>query len=194
MKINLFTTLVYVAFLCNAYAQVQSTPSGDPYRLIIYVDQPGAGGDRDPYEVLSLHPLNVDVGHSWWKFKVDASKLSLISSDLQPFANQPVGYYPAHGVGFFQTTDDGKLKMPDTAHSPEVHKTYALTKEQIEAGLTYTKNLHDTPGTYDLNSHNCTDATIQAGIAAGQNIPATHGTWPNGGGCNPGDLGEDLRQ
>lgn len=27
----------------------------------------------------------------------------------------------------------------------------------------------------------------------GLNIPNTHGQWPNGGGSNPGDLGEDVR-
>ena len=49
------------------------------------------------------------------------------------------------------------------------------------------------PGTYDLNTNNCTDAAIGAGAAVGISVPDTQGTWPFGGGSNPGDLGEDLR-
>jgi hypothetical protein len=42
-------------------------------KFIIYVDQPGAGGDRDPYELGfsgegKKVDLDVDVGHAFWAF------------------------------------------------------------------------------------------------------------------------------
>jgi hypothetical protein len=42
-------------------------------KFIIYVDQPGAGGDRDPYELGfsgegKKVDLDVDVGHTFWAF------------------------------------------------------------------------------------------------------------------------------
>ena len=46
---------------------------------------------------------------------------------------------------------------------------------------------------YDLNSNNCSSFAIRALRSAGINLPFTMGTWPNGGGYNPGDLGEDIR-
>ena len=42
-------------------------------------------------------------------------------------------------------------------------------------------------------SNNCTDAALGAAAAAGVSINATTGIWQGGGGHNPGDLGEDLR-
>jgi hypothetical protein len=47
---------------------------------------------------------------------------------------------------------------------------------------------------YNLNSANCTDFVIQVlQTGAGITLPDTQGNWPMGGGSNPGDFGEDLR-
>ena len=46
---------------------------------------------------------------------------------------------------------------------------------------------------YHLDDYNCTDFAIQVVNSIGLNVPTTSGTWSNGGGRNPGDLGEDLR-
>lgn len=161
-------------------------------QFIIYVDQPGAGGDRDTYEVISWLTMEVDVGHTWWEFRV--LDKNIVPVDLQDFVNVPVGYYPSIGVSpFGSPSAQGILMMPDTNHSPDVTQNYYITFEELMKGLSYTKDLENSPGVYDLNTNNCTDAAIQAGRIAGQNIPGTQGVWPNGGGSNPGDLGEDLR-
>jgi hypothetical protein len=48
-------------------------------------------------------------------------------------------------------------------------------------------------GQYDLNNYNCTDAALQAFNAIGIHFPDTQGYWYVGGGTNPSDLAEDLR-
>jgi hypothetical protein len=47
---------------------------------------------------------------------------------------------------------------------------------------------------YDLNTNNCTSFAIHALQAGNINVPATVGSWADGGfGYDPGDLGEDIR-
>jgi hypothetical protein len=75
----------------------------------------------------------------------------------------------------------------------DVDYTWEISIRQLVNGLKYCKALKGAPGTFDLNTNNCTDATIKAGSAAGISVPDTTGKWPGGGGSNPGDLGEDLR-
>lgn len=156
----------------------------------IFTDQPGAGGDRDPFETPPWPP---DVGHTFWRFH--GSHPSVLPSDYQSYVNQYIGYYPASGVSPFSPTATGLFVMPDTGHvgAAEVNYTWHITPKQLIGGLQYSKGLDDAPGTYNLNTHNCTDAGIQAGAAAGVTVPDTPGSWIGGGGSNPGDLGEDLR-
>lgn len=49
------------------------------------------------------------------------------------------------------------------------------------------------PPEYDLNTHNCTDYSLELLKKIGIDIATKDGTWPGGGGTNPGDLGEDLK-
>jgi len=53
-------------------------------------------------------------------------------------------------------------------------------------------NLYDTPD-YNLNDLNCTGLTVDMAESIGVEVPKTEGEWPGGGGLNPGDFGEDLR-
>ncbi|MFY9374777.1 MAG: hypothetical protein WAQ74_00560, partial [Kiritimatiellia bacterium] len=156
----------------------------------IFADQPGTGGDRDTFETPPWPP---DVGHTFWCFH--GSHPSVLPSAYQSYLNQYIGYYPSSGVSPFSPTAPGLFVMPDTGHvgAAEVAYTWYITPKQLIGGLSYCKGLHDAPGTYNLNTHNCTDAGIQAGAAAGVRVPDTSGSWIGGGGSNPGDLGEDLR-
>lgn len=47
--------------------------------------------------------------------------------------------------------------------------------------------------TYHLDTYNCSDFAIDLGNLAGMGLPASNGTWPGGGGSNPGTLGEHIR-
>jgi hypothetical protein len=46
---------------------------------------------------------------------------------------------------------------------------------------------------YNLETLNCTDFGIAIGNLAGLNLPDSYGTWPGGGGSNPGALGQHIR-
>ena len=156
--------------------------------FMIFADQPGSGGDRDTFE---SPPWPPDPGHTIWCF--NCAPTSLLSPELKPYANQFIGYYPASEVSPISPSCDGSFVMPDTTAGHEVNYTWFIKWDQLIAGLEYSKALHDSPGTYNLNTHNCTDAGINAGSAAGVAVPDTSGSWVGGGGSNPGDLGEDLR-
>ena len=171
-------------------------------RLIIYVDQPGTGGDRDPYEVVfvstgrkKVEDVNVDVGHTFWAYTCthqDAVK----DEQLRQYANQPTGFYPIDSVSPSNPSQPGELIIPDNTHmaAHEVEHKWDISLYDLQNGLRYSKDLHDNPGTYNLNSNNCTDAAIDAAAAVGISINTQQGTWPGGGGRNPGDLGEDLKE
>lgn len=77
--------------------------------------------------------------------------------------------------------------------SHEVDHEWKISLLQLLNGLQYAQQLYNNPGTYNLNTHNCTDMALGAATAVGVTIQAAQGTWPKGGGFNPGDLGEDLR-
>lgn len=51
----------------------------------------------------------------------------------------------------------------------------------------------DYPTTYNLNDYNCTDYALNVIKKGGFSLPDNSGTWPGGGGFNPGNLGQDLR-
>ena len=168
----------------------------------IYVDQPGRGG-RDAYAV-HINPLkgdiDVDVGHTFWRFYI--SDTNLVPSALQPFVNVNMGFYPLGGISPSAPETTGILVRPDDAHAPsggkrnhgaEVVRSFSISVSNLIAGLTYSKNLADTPPQYDLNTFNCTDAGIQAGLAAGLHLPDPQSTWQGGGGSNPGAFGEELK-
>ena len=157
----------------------------------IFVDQPGTGGDRDPFELVNDE---IDVGHAFWKYEVSYPE-HVLEQEVSFFANKTMGYYPATSVKPLSPSAAGCLVIPDISHMDtyEVEKTWQISLDNLMRGLDYARNLHSNPGRYDLNNNNCTDAAIAAGAAVGVVVPATRGTWPLGGGSNPGDLGEDLR-
>lgn len=188
---RIFYLLIFSFCCCLVtQAQMRAKPKGDSYTYIIYIDQPVAG-QNVAYRIVSLFPFDVDVGHTWWELKT--SSKDKLSSELQAVVNQPVGYYPLGGVSPASPSAQGRFVMPDTGHEVDVKREYKLTEDELRKGLEFTRALQLSPGTYNLDSNNCTDAAIAAGRAAGQNIPGAHGTWPGGGGNNPGTLGELLR-
>jgi hypothetical protein len=86
------------------------------------------------------------------------------------------------------------LLVPDAGHTADVARTFQVTLDGLGAGLTFSRSLDIFTSTYDLNTHNCVDAAIQAAAACGISLPDTYQAWPlGGGGSNPGDFGEDLR-
>lgn len=101
-----------------------------------------------------------------------------------------VGFYPSAGITPLNPSGPSTL-ADDSDHDYSVRIDISLTPNQLDIVLNYILNY---PGTYDLNSYNCTDFGIGAAGAAGLSLPATQGSWaPGSGGLNPGDLGQDMR-
>jgi hypothetical protein len=160
----------------------------------VYCDQPGDGGSRTPAR---FSKGALDVGHTCWMFS--SSHPALLPKALQPYVNVPLGFMRRHlerfsleaakaGPGVFIFPDDSGPARADVAY------TWPLGPRALADGLAYCAALHGDPGLYDPNTRNCTDVAIGAGAAAGVAVPDTPGRWLGGGGSNPGDLGEDLRE
>lgn len=146
--------------------------------LVMYVDQPGSGGDDDAYEGFS----DPDVGHTFWK---------LYDSDKGEYFTE--GFYPSTSVNPFTNIEVAGILRDDTGHSYEVSKKFTLTEEQYCAAKEYRDKLKKNPPKYNLNTFNCTDAAEEIAKAAGHPIPNTNCTWPGGSGSCPGKLGQLLR-
>jgi hypothetical protein len=160
--------------------------------LTMYVDQP-VPGTR-----LAWAWGTGNVGHAWWALAVSPTNetADIVPTNLRPFVNKPAGYYPNcdNLLPCINPTCNGVVIVPDNGHAANVSKSFSLGLAQLLSGLSYTKSLNDSPGTYNLNTNNCADATLGAAAAAGTNIQSRAGSWfPCGGGHDPGDLGEDLK-
>jgi hypothetical protein len=129
----------------------------------------------------------------------------LISNEFEFYANQSWGYYPVNAIGGkgssgFTTTSPGIIEN-DTEHSTDVYKKYDIsTLSNLTSLLQFTQNIQNFPGTYNVNSNNCTTIAVAAAESAGISVPKTFRsetiTWGifffHFQGYNPGDLGEDL--
>lgn len=160
------------------------------YTLTIYVDQPGAGGDREKFE---FSGLAVDAGHAFIKLErehADGTKTAII-----------VGFYPDK-LPHPNKPETGGYLGDDTGKNFEVQKEYTVNKENFHKALDYVESIGSSKKKYHLNDYNCADFVIQTAKAAGVDVPDTQGSWSydssmtgslSGSGSNPGDLGEDLR-
>jgi len=104
-----------------------------------------------------------------------------------------IGFYPATDVNPLDVTSQGSLN-DDELHTYNVSGSFSVTNAQFYNILNFVSQ-GNTPGyLYNLNTNNCTTFVINAVAQAGINLPRTIGTWPDGAGNDPGDLGEDLLQ
>jgi hypothetical protein len=158
----------------NVAEQEDQTPR---FVVIVYVDQPGEGGDRDTYE---FDNGEVVVGHAF-----------IAVVDNQTGETTTVGFYPDGRVSVVRPETDGVIH-DDAKHPWDVMKEYPLTEAQYNELLRLIETAREKPPEYDLNENNCADWVIGVLAEIGIKVPDTQGSWPLGGGTNPGDLGEDL--
>jgi len=132
--------------------------------IVIYVDQPGDGGDREVHEGL-------DVGHTFIEF-----------IDGETGEEAYYGFYP-NGIHDDEGHDwDVRYGMEVTKE--EFHEMWS----EVEAALS------DAPDydLSDFNCSDWVIDLVEEGT--GIELPDTQGDFPLGlpDGTNPGDLGEDL--
>jgi hypothetical protein len=141
--------------------------------LSIYVEQPNPNS-RDTWAGSAFSP---EVGHTF------------ISIQQGNFT-RVLGFYPSHGVNPFTDPSDNSALVDDSGHPYDVKIDVNLSSAQLKLVLDYIKVY---PNTYDLNNYNCTDFGIKIADLGGVKLKDTIGSWPGGGGSNPGDLGQDIR-
>jgi hypothetical protein len=149
--------------------------------LTIYVQQPKPGSDT----AYSIRGTDVEVGHTFIGLR-----------DTDTGQDRRVGLYPSKPV-----TPGGTIEVPgavtdDSKHEWNVKADYTITDKQYEQ-LSKQVDSETKPGgapKYNLNTNNCTDYAIKKAATVGVKLPDSKGTWPLGGGSNPGKLGEALRK
>ncbi|MFT4202600.1 MAG: 4Fe-4S dicluster domain-containing protein [Chitinophagaceae bacterium] len=145
-------------------------------KLTIYVDQP-ISHTRKTYDI--FNPTN--VGHAF---------VSITQTIGGQTFTRTWGFYPKSFVTPINPNSPGVF-VDNEAHFYDIALTVNITAGQTNAILT--DAMDNLGGTYNLNTNNCTDYAIHVMELAGIFINPHSGTWPGGGGFNPGDLGEDIR-
>ena len=158
--------------------------AGYSYKVTLCVDQP-VPGTRQAWGLSSAsgNGTPVDVGHVFLIF-TQTSPTGTITRN--------VGFYPGGNVTPVCPAAQGQLNN-DANSTYNISLTISLTNTQFFSMLGYT-SLGNNPGFYyNLNSNNCASFALATLSKGGINISSAIGTWLNGSGYDPGDLGEDIR-
>lgn len=140
--------------------------SSQPATLTVYVKEPNPGSG-DSYSGFGY------VGHAY----VSITQGSEVST---------FGFYPtSDNINPVNTTSTSVLGN-DGSESFTASISTTITGAQLQLILNASINFN---GTYDLDNYNCTDFAIELGNLGGLGLPEANGTWPGGGGSNPGALG-----
>ncbi len=91
----------------------------------------------------------------------------------------------------FNDSEDGVL-IDDKGHVETLNITFDISKDDFQNVLNYIEGVDGDD--YHLDNYNCTDFALGCAASSGNPLPDTFGEWPGGGGSNPGDLGEDIRE
>jgi hypothetical protein len=104
-----------------------------------------------------------------------------------------IGFYPSTIIyPPSALTASGQFNDDDT-HTYDISGTLTVNNAQFFQILNFVSSSNTPAFIYNLNSNNCTTFVLNAVAQAGINLPRTFGTWPDGTGVDPGDLGEDIR-
>jgi hypothetical protein len=163
--------------------------SDHTYTVTLAVEQPSPG-TRTPWVSSSNggsgssgggNPVN--VGHTY---------LILTETTANGSTTRNVGFYPQGIISPLYPSDQGVLNN-DQATGYNISLTVTMTNAQFFTILNFLGQGNSPGFIYNLNSNNCTTFALNALASAGINIPTTKGTWLDGSGDDPGDLGEDIR-
>ena len=170
----------------NDYFKCFSNSPSCTYQVMVCVDQP-VPGSRTPWSFSasdgSIEDKDnpVSVGHTFLVF-TEVTGGNVITRN--------VGFYPGRTVTPFASNTPGALN-DDEMHPYNISGSFSVSGSLFFNMLTYiTQN---GASTYDLNTNNCTNFSINTLAAGHIYLPSTYGYWLNGMGVDPGDLGEDIR-
>ncbi len=101
------------------------------------------------------------------------------------------GFYPATSNVYPIVNPSDPSAMGNDSNDPyNVSVSTTVSGSELSQIINYSTNYQST---YHLDDYNCSDFGIEIGNLAGLGLPACNGTWPGGGGSNPGTLGQYLR-
>jgi len=141
--------------------------------LTIYVDQPVPNSSK----TWTWDGNDPDVGHTF--ITITQGKYT-----------RSLGFYPDGGVVPKVSPSSTSILKDDSNHSFDVSVQLSISSSQLASIY---NDITEANSTYNLNSYNCTDFAFDISSSGGLNLPDTNGSWPGGGGSNPGSLGQDLR-
>ena len=157
----------------------------------LYVQSPYGG----PVGIISILDKEISVGHTFWQFSVSDFALShLKANELQSYSlvlNKKFGFYPNFDWNNpYRTSGPGEVNNDD-AHDYDDSETSSISFTNLNNGLSTTKNLKSSPGTYILGTRikitdngvvqhdatntsdrNCTSVAKEVGSSAGVSTPA----------------------
>jgi hypothetical protein len=141
--------------------------------LTIYVDQP-VSNSSDTWTWDGDRP---DVGHTF---------LTITQGEY----TRSFGFYPDGGVTPKFSPSNSSVLKDDSDHSYDVSIQLSISSTQLTSIYS---DITSANSTYNLNAYNCADFAFDISSSGGLTLPDTYGSWPGGGGSNPGNLGEDIR-
>ncbi|MGC4231556.1 MAG: hypothetical protein QM594_00965 [Niabella sp.] len=160
--------------ILNLTEELKCFSSNQTGTVTLYVDQPVPNSTAS----WSGSPLDPDVGHTW---------ISISQGNITRY----IGLYPKHPIDIFNTSDTAKF-VADQGHHFDVSLTITnVSGSGISSLVNWIKGQENRY--YDLNTNNCTSFAVEAFEHIGISLPRTNGSWTNGGGLNPGNLGQDIR-
>lgn len=169
--------------------------TGIKYRMTVYADQPGEGGDRDPYEGIPL-TKSFDPGHAFIRLER--------FNDDNTVTEAVFGFYPVKrddiNVWSYDVKVPGTLR-DDNGGEFEVNIIYIIDKKRFEDILNTVASYDEKQ--YSVDTRNCTDFVLDCTKAAKINLETKKGTWggmtimkrgiPSRTTNNAGDFGEDMK-
>ncbi|GCC50952.1 hypothetical protein SanaruYs_11710 [Chryseotalea sanaruensis] len=141
--------------------------------VTIYVDQP-VEGSNDAYAITWGGAV---VGHTF-------------VSITQGSNRSVFGFYPSTDETSPTSPPEPSVMGDDSGEGFDASISITISGPILQQILQYVINYN---ATYDLDNYNCSDFGISVGNLAGLALPDSYGSWPGGGGSNPGALGQHIR-
>ncbi|RBL91994.1 hypothetical protein [Chitinophaga flava] len=160
--------------IVNIKDYIKCFNSSSGAKVTIYVEQPKPG-------TRATHNW-MNPGHTF---------VSIEQTVNGQVIRRSLGFYPGQSVDPFANPSTASALVDNSTHEYNVNISVNATPTQLQNVLSIISNFR---AVYNLNTYNCTNFGIDIANAIGLNVPSTKGSWPNGGGCNPGDFGEDIRK
>ncbi len=175
----------------KTYFQCFTNVGGSDYKytVTVCVNQPVPGsrtpwttsGDGSSGSSAGDNPVN--AGHTF---------LTLTETYGNTTITRNVGFYPGNDVNPIEISSQGTLN-DDELHAYNISGSFTVNNAQFFTILNFVSQGNTAGYLYNLNTNNCTTFVINAVAQVGINLPHTIGTWLDGAGNDPGDLGQDLR-